>query len=470
MVGSIGRLLGRDERFRIAVALILAMGNTETALAALTNSQQRVINAIHAHCKPLHDQFVQSPSSLSSGEQAWAQSCWGLETTYNYLTGQTFNPRFLLPNINNLDQLGRALEQSSQFKPLTQGRAAIESASGQFAALGARMEALRLGATGFNLANLNAAPGTRQFALSRPGVRGGAAGDGGLLDNRLGFFVNGDFVFGSRDQTGRQEAFDFNNNGVTGGVDYRFSDDFVLGLAGRYTAADIAMVDHGGDLTADNYALSSYATYYRDDFHLDGIFAYQWSDYLMNRRIVYPTTDSRSFSSTTGRQFALSLGGGYDFHFGALTVTPDVRAQYVRAEIGAYDEAGSEGGHDMHVTGQTVKSLITTFGGKVSYAISTAFGVLTPHLRMVWNHEFENDTRSVNAWYRFDGEFRLDGTKQHTVFGLLTDSPDRNYATFDAGIAGQFAHGIAGFINYATLFGLSYSEVHSVNAGVRVEF
>ena len=445
-----------------AVVVFVSIMATGASHAALTDSQQRVITAIQAHCKPLHDRFLEVPSSLSAGEQAWAQSCWELETTYNKLVSNGKPTGSALPSIKTLDELGRALERSSQFKPLTQGRAAIESASGQFSVLGARLEALRMGATGFNLASLNAAPGSRYYALTNGRVRGGAAGDGGLLDNRLSFFANGDFVFGSRDQTARQEAFDFNNNGVTAGLDYRFSDDFVLGLAGRYTGSDVAMVANGGDLAADNYGLSTYGTYYRDDFHVDAIFTHQWSDYSMNRRIDYATTDSRSLSSTAGTQYALSLGGGYDFRFGELTVTPDVRAQYVRAEIDAYNESGSEGGHDMHVTAQTVKSLITTVGGKVSYALSTSFGVLTPHLRMVWNHEFENDTRSVRAWYRFD--------PLKTTFGLLTDAPDRDYATFDAGIAGQFAHGIAGFINYSTLFGLSYAEVHSVTAGVRMEF
>jgi uncharacterized protein with beta-barrel porin domain len=456
---------------KLAIAAALSIGHPPEARAGLTPSQQTILSAIEEHCPALHNLAQQG---LVSGQQAvWADTCWDLLNTY-YAVAQPPNVvvdrTAVIGGITTLGQVGDALTDTSQFKPLTLGQGSVQFASGLFALLSARLEAVRLGATGFSLAALN--PGDNPlYAANGLPATGGAAGDeeetGGLLDNRLSFFMNGDFNYGNRSATEQMAGFGFDSQGATAGADYRFSENFVAGLAGRYVGSSLNVSTGGGGAArTDTYGLSSYASYYVDDFHLDAAFSYQWSNYTMNRVTEYGSgqhsVDTRSFNSTSGTQYAIAVGGGYDFHAGGLALKPEANMQYLRADTDAFDEFGSASADDMHVDAQSLTSLITTVGGRVNYTFSTDFGVLIPELRLTWNHEFENDARTVTGFYRFD-IFK-------TTFGLRTDNPDRDYGTVSASLSGQFAHGISAFVNYGAAFGLSYSQAQSVTAGLRMEY
>jgi len=71
---------------------------------------------------------------------------------------------------------------------------------------------------------------------------GGAAGDDDAagLGGRLGLFLNGRIGSGSKDTTSLEAGYDVDTTGLTGGVDYRISDQFVIGGAFSYgmTEAD----------------------------------------------------------------------------------------------------------------------------------------------------------------------------------------------------------------------------------------
>lgn len=149
---------------------------------------------------------------------------------------------------------------------------------------------------------------------------------------------------------------------------------------------------------------------------------------------------------TDGEQYAVNGGGGY-VHVTSFTLGPYGHIQYLHADIDDYGEPDAAGGHELTISDQTIESLLTSLGGRVNYALSTGIGVFIPEVRFEWNHEFKNDTRFVEARYTFD--------PFNTVFGIPTDSPDRNYFTLGASVSGTFAHGIRGFVDYQTLIEFS---------------
>jgi outer membrane autotransporter protein len=117
----------------------------------------------------------------------------------------------------------------------------------------------------------------------------------------------------------------------------------------------------------------------------------------------------------------------------------------------------------LKVRGQDVDSLTTALGGQVSYAISTALGVLLPQLRVEWEHEFLNDSRTIRA------TFVEDPTDAQREIQVRTDAPDRDYCNLGAGLSMTFRGGTSAFAYYETVLGLADVTIHNFTLGVRVE-
>jgi outer membrane autotransporter protein len=151
-----------------------------------------------------------------------------------------------------------------------------------------------------------------------------------------------------------------------------------------------------------------------------------------------------------------------------LTLGPIARLNYSRADLDGYQEnidstdAGS--GLALSVEGQKITSFSTVLGGQVSYAISLPWGVVLPQLRLEWEHEFENDSRTIRA------NFLEDPTPDDTSqIQLLTDAPDRDFFNIAAGVSAVLRRGLSAFVQYQTVIGLADVKSHHVALGLRIE-
>jgi outer membrane autotransporter protein len=298
---------------------------------------------------------------------------------------------------------------------------------------------------------------------------------------RLGIFVNGTFGFGDKDTTSREAGFDFDTYGVTGGVDYRFTDNFVVGLAFGYTNSDSDFASARGKMDADAYTFSAFGTYYVGRFYFDGIFSYGWNDYDSTRNIVYsiPSTDrfgnlvpgtttvnQTASSETDGTQYSFGLGAGYDFTAMGLTFGPYGRLSYLKTDIDAFqeriDNTDPGSGLALAIHEQEVESLTWALGGQASYALSTGFGVLVPQVRFEWEHEFLDNRRTITARFVSD--------PANNPILLQTDNPDRDFFNFGAGLSAVFQRGVAAFAYYETVLALRDVTAHKVAVGVRLAF
>jgi uncharacterized protein with beta-barrel porin domain len=382
--------------------------------------------------------------------------------------------------VNAPDQSGvsTALQQVTSEKFTAQGTNAIKLSNAQFANIGARLAALRGGATGISLQhltfNVDGTPlsGAMLAALTPKGLTGGAASaDEGSPFGKLGIFVNGNFYFGNQSQTNRETGFDYNTQSVTGGADYRFTPDLVLGTAFSYASTGADLDNSGGNLDSKAYALSLYGTYYRSkNLYIDGIATYGWNNYDSRRNIVYslPTVDVQQTAkgSTDGNQYLLSLGAGYDLSRQALTFGPYGRLSYINAHIGGFqekiDNSNPGSGWALKVQSQVFTSLTTALGGQVSYAISKPWGVLVPQGRAEWQHEFQDNSRLITASFVQDSG--------GVLFGVPTDNPDRDYFNLGAGLSAVFPQGRSAFIYYQTVVARNNLTQHAITAGIRLEF
>ena len=415
-------------------------------------------------------------STRNSKQQDLLDRCRNMRQTAGTLGfGSPGAPAFPYSLQVDAKTLGTIIQAAAPEELAARQKLAVEGASkNQSSALRGRLSALRAGAKGLSLSGLNLnIDGKTSLAeqLLRSKQRGGAAGSDG--DNgRLGTFINGNYNTGDKQTTDREDGFDFDNLGVTGGVDYRFTDSLVAGLALSYDTAKSAFVNSLGDVKSSNIGLSVYGSYYIQDFYLDGHFSYSRNDYDSTRNIFIPNNNPGNKSpppasirsakgSSKANQFALGIGGGYDVHLGRTTITPYGRVDYIDLDLGAFDESGAQG-LDLHVDGQKVKSLQSAVGGLVSYAISTGFGVLVPQAGVEWNHEYKNESKSASA--------RFVNDPFNTTFFIPSDNPDRNYFTVSLGLSALFKNGLSAFANYETVQGLDKIKNQGVTLGLRKEW
>lgn len=366
-----------------------------------------------------------------------------------------------------------ANEQLTPFQALAQTPLAFSVANQQFRNVKNRMMLLRRGATkGIDVSGLNDNSTTQLLPstlsqLSGQSVGGGASGDSDSPFDKFGVFVNGNFGVGDKDGTNRELGFEYDSQGVTAGIDYRFTDNFVFGSTFGYNSIKSDFDASRGNLNLDGYSFSLYSTYYNDDFYLDSIFSGGWNDFDTRRNIQLPGVNQTAKGITQGNDYSFNITGGYDFHNQGLTYGPYGRVSYQNVQIDAYQEnpsnPGAAGfGSLATIDKQNAESLQTALGGQLSYAISTSFGVLMPMARAEWVHEFHDGSKPLN--------WRFSSDPNQTTFINVSDGSSRNFANLGAGLSATFAHGASAFLSYEAMVGRANIFENSINVGVRAEF
>lgn len=288
-----------------------------------------------------------------------------------------------------------------------------------------------------------------------------AAGDQSGIFEKLGFFINGNGGFGDRTTTINEIGYNRDQQGTTAGVDYRFNDNFLMGVAFSYDHANNDFYQSLGRMQSDSYSGAIYGSFTMDNFFVDGFFSGSALDYTGTRHIQYTGVNTNASSNNGGTEYNVSLTGGYNFNIKGLTLTPQVRFDYITTQVDAVDETGGSG-WALHVDKQNFDSIKSSLGTQASYAISFPWGVLLPTVRLDWVHEYANDARVMTAYFNQD--------PSKTRFNIVTDNPDRDFINLGAGVSAQFAHGISTFVNYETIQAHRYIGNHAFTAGVRLAF
>ena len=340
--------------------------------------------------------------------------------------------------------------------------------------LDTRFQAIRQGVTGVSIAGV---PWSEQT--------GGTAGSDDFL--RWGFFLNGVYATGDKDASKNENQFDFDAYGLTTGLDYRFSDNFVAGIAYSYVDSEADIDDRQGDVAGgrgdgeqdtDSHTFALYSTWYQDNFYFDGSLSYSTMDIEGERDIQYGNVNQTAVMDTDGEQWGFNLGGGYNHHLGGpWNARYFARLDYVDVEIDGYKERAKQqtaAGADptdaaadkdsliMQVFDQDLESLQSVLGVNFTYVASTDFGVLTPYFTAEWYHEFEDDERNITAKYVFD--------PTNDVLRFRSNAADEDFFGISLGVNSVLKGGAQLFFNYDTVLDLEDVTQHIFTAGVRYEF
>lgn len=306
-----------------------------------------------------------------------------------------------------------------------------------------------------------AAGGRQPGAL--PDEEGPETDDRGMLphrpvetgENRFGSFASVRGIVG--EHTSGPSDDDYFVAGGTAGLDYRFGENIVLGVAGGYDRSEVNL-PHDGELTMRAPSISFYGTWTpADQLYVDGAFTYAHLDIEQDRRFRAGNATGRAESDFNADQYALQGRVGYDFLIEDWTIGPILGLSYIRTNIDGYTERGD---NPLTVEAQYVDSLRSRLGGHVSYIWQRHEQTIVPQFRFAWVHEFMDDGRIIDA--------NFSGPPARVT--IPVDDPDRNFFEIGGGLSAQIDDNASVFINYDTTLGNSDLDSHMISAGLRILF
>jgi outer membrane autotransporter protein len=444
------------------VTINVATAPTRTTLSEipdLTPNQRKMAQALDSLCPRLSQ-----AETLTSEQAALLTRCNGLS-----FNNSVENQREALDELNG-DDFSAARTQTLLF------------ANFQYVGVMDRLIALRGGARGLSLAGLDLMLDGQHVPLAELQemvggfLGGGAASDatepGGLLSDKLGLWGRGNYSFGNKDASAAAPKFDADQWGLLLGMDYRFSDKAVGGIALAYGDSSVEFQPAGeGKLDATSWALSLYGSMYAaKNFYLDAIVNYASVGYDAQRNITYVDGTGLVSEDAHGDTDGTTLSGGaslgYDFLLGGLTLSPTAGVFYVDATIDGFTEDGAPG-INLAYDEQNFKSFTGNLGLRLTYAWNLSWGVLLPHLRTDFVREFEDQVEVFGV--RFAADPFDAGSNPTPPILVETDNPDRSYWRLAAGFSAQFKHGVSGYIEYQRLESYQLIDFQDVSLGLRFQ-
>ena len=300
-------------------------------------------------------------------------------------------------------------------------------------------------------------------------LTGGAAGDDSF--GQLSFYVNGKIDFGEKDRDSANQGYEFDAQTLTLGADYRLTDNVFIGAALGYEMADVKFAQ-GGALDVGGWKGSVYGSYFSgDEFYVDVQASYGRNDYSSERRIVYDyvggRVDRTAKGDTKGDQFTGGIASGLDYNRGRFTFGPNIALSYFDVGVKSFAEEGA-GGLNLEIGRQNQRSLTFTGGAHASYVINTRLGVVIPHARIDYVHEFITSPEVASVGFAVDS-LGADPALLIRPLQIEAEVIDKNYFLWALGTSMQFVHGISGYVSYQSTEGYSGLKLQQLAYGLRLE-
>jgi len=271
--------------------------------------------------------------------------------------------------------------------------------------------------------------------------------------------VGGTGTIASNDNAG---TFTYSVGGFSGGLDRRFTDNFLAGVTVGYQTGGQWTGGFDGRSVTDSVQAGLYASFLQGPLYVDAVAAYAYNSNQLWRNINIAGLPPRTAYGQAGaNQFLGQLEAGWRVDLGgaaAYFVTPFALLQGSVVTQNGFTETGAQS-LNLSVAQQTTSSLRTIFGAQVGAAMDVGLrDKIAAQLRLGWSHEYSDTARPVTA------SFAGAPAVPFTVFGA---APTRDGAVvgFSASTALTEAMGV--YLRYeGTIAGQDSS--HALTAGLRM--
>ena len=445
-----------------------------------------------------------------TGEQGdLFERCNEMVSTAAELQGDTGRTRSLMLSG---PELLAAIQNVSGEELHAQNTLSTRVTNGQFSNIAGRLNAVRIGgssaalggrvaATGTHDDPSRNAPGYRDLSLgSRVMTGGAAAGDDDMAGSRWGWFLEGSFNTGDRDQTASEDGFDFDATSFTLGIDYLLDSGVIgasIGIDNYEADFNPTTLVSGGNVEVEGTTGAIFGAFFRDSWYVDGILSFGSLDSDTNRDAFYisnnpaclpapcPGVNTTLSGETDGDFVAGGLSVGYDYTNGNWDITPQLSLAYRDVSLDGYVESDSLGGGlSLAYDEQQIDSLKSILGVAFTGNFSRDFGILSPQFRLEWHHEFEDDPARLLAKYAVENQLAAQGVQGAAGAGVFSVNPanciscfqitgdeiDTDFGVISAGVSAVFSQRIQLYGVVDSLVGLDHLSSTGISVGIRGQF
>ncbi|RWB20854.1 MAG: autotransporter domain-containing protein [Mesorhizobium sp.] len=267
----------------------------------------------------------------------------------------------------------------------------------------------------------------------------GSFGSGSFGHSKVTIWTGGSINIGDRDGA---DGFKFQTTGLSAGVDYRFTRDLALGVGVGYGRDDSDIGDNGSRSTGKSYTAGVYASYHPGQtFFIDGLAGYQWLSFDSQRYL----TSGGGFvtGERDGGQWFASVSAGGKYRVENWLISPYARLDVARATLDAFTEDGDPASA-LHYGEQDISTTTGNLGLTLNYKYPVSFGVVSPQLRLEYQHDFQGDSEiTMNYADMFGGPF----------YRTSIDGMGRDRFMLGLGVNVQTTQDFALRLEYRGLFG-----------------
>jgi len=236
-----------------------------------------------------------------------------------------------------------------------------------------------------------ATTGTASLSYGSDRTAGWSGGAGGT-----GIWIGGNISFGTRDATDDASALRFSTDGVSVGIDRRFSERLVVGLGLGYALDRTAIGTDGTRSRSSGSSIALYGSYQptRNTF-LDGLIGYGALRHDSDRFVAAANDFARAHRRSD--QLFGSLAAGYEHRAPGLLLSPYGRLDFARDRFDEATESGA-GGNALTYFEQKLSALQLSLGLRAESQHETNFGWMLPRLRVELKHDFDGDRAATVAF------------------------------------------------------------------------
>jgi outer membrane autotransporter protein len=260
-----------------------------------------------------------------------------------------------------------------------------------------------------------------------------------LGGTRLGMWLNGNLGSSESDRRESNSGFESDTWNITGGVDYRFTDQFFAGAALGFSSLDADYSNDQGSLDADSRSVHVYSGYAMPNgFSFDGSVSYLRSDYTQKRVIEIMQLDgsgtgmqSLGRDIATGKpsvdQYGFSFGVTYTIMHGTWTIAPQAQFALVRTRYEAFQETGPSD-FNLRYEERNNNNRSLSVGAYVDRTFATSVGAFRPYLRAYYFADNGASNDLITSFVQAND----DGGNETLTLSMI--EPDNRYGTAEMGL------------------------------------
>lgn len=366
--------------------------------------------------------------------------------------------------LGDFETLTRVLSWMRPRNVVHQARNSTKLVASQLSNVGQRIAQLRAGISGFSVADLELSNGSEVLPVSMLGYQNDDQAAASFV-SPWGFFINGSLSAGDYQYADEiNDGFDFDSDSLSAGVDYRFSNKFVLGSAIGYSQMS-SQTGSGVTMESEGLSLNLFGLFTPSEkFYIDTRLSFARPEIKQTRKeffeLIDAIVDIEAIGRTDSEQMTAAVSAGYGYNFGAWQFSPYLGIEYVENQLDQFTETGANG-FNLFYDDQDFESLRYNLGFNLSRAISTSKGVLSPQIS--WQYNREDQDGGIMA-------MRLIGMPVDELFNVETNFTENTSSQASIGLTWVMANGKMFYIRYQEVFGLRNFDQYSVSLGGRFEF